>query len=444
MSGTRYVVDTNIAVYLLRGDETVIDLIHRTATEEHRPQSPEVETLRKVKFILKYFSVIFILMSLSTTSTAQDSIKQKNIFTILSTNGISFGISETLEGYNNFEGGIKTGTAYASTFDANINFDLQKSIGIKNAVIYADLEYHAGDDPSEKLIGDFQVFDKHNSFPFVQMLEFWYQQELFNSKLRLKIGKIDTNSEFSVIDNGLEFINSSTQVTPTFFVFPTFPDPVPSINIFISSGKLFYINLAMDYANQNARFLNFHGDPVSLQPTTNGVLLLSELGLKWNHLSSLQKDGNLKFGVWQHTGTFSNFDGKSVQGTNGIYAIFDQTLWQPIAHNTSDRGIRMFLVYGLTDHHLAAVYAHYGGGVVWTGPSAKRSDDAFGFSSHYAFLSPELHLPEQDETNLEAFYKFVVTHWLNVKADAQYVINPGGEFNNALVGTMILNFEFGS
>ena len=27
MSGTRYVVDTNIALYLLRGDETVIDLL---------------------------------------------------------------------------------------------------------------------------------------------------------------------------------------------------------------------------------------------------------------------------------------------------------------------------------------------------------------------------------------------------------------------------------
>ncbi|MEO6832583.1 MAG: carbohydrate porin [Chitinophagaceae bacterium] len=396
------------------------------------------------KSIFRNAVIVFILMNLYATSNAQDSTKQKNIFTQLSENGLSFGLKESLEGYHNFVGGVKTGTAYASTFDANINFDLQKLIGLKNATFYADLEYHTGDNPTQKLIGDFQVFDKHNSFPFVQMLELWYQQELFHSKLRIKIGKIDANSEFSVIDGGLEFINSSTQVSPTFFVFPTFPDPVPSINIFFSPSKLFYLNLAMDYANKNARFLNFYGDPVSVQATTYGVLLLSEAGLRWDHLSRFKKDGNFKLGLWQHTGTFSNFDGKSTQGANGIYAIFNQTLWQPIAPNINDRGIRMFLDFGLTDPNLAAIYAHYGGGLVWTGPSSKRNKDVIGLSSNYMPLSPQLHLAEQNETNIETFYKLSVTNWLSVKADVQYIFNPGGKLNNALIGTMLLNFKFGS
>ena len=381
-------------------------------------------------------------MLLYTNSNAQDSSDKKSIFKKLNKKGISFGVRGTLEGYNNFEGGVKRGTAYASTFDANINLDLQKLFGLKNAVFYTDLEYHIGNNPSEKLIGDFQVFDKHNSFPFLQMLEFWYQQKLFNSKLRIKIGKIDANSEFSLIDNGLEFINSSTQVTPTFFTFTTFPDPVPGINIFFTPDKLFYINLAINYANQNAGFLNFYGNPVSVQPTTNGVLLLGELGLIWNRLSNFKKDGNFKLGLWQHTGTFNSFKDKTVQGAKGIYVIFDQTLWQPITSNSNDRGIRMFLELGLTDRNLTAVIAHYGGGVVWTGLAARRNKDAVGFSSHYVSLSPDLHLPEKNETNLEAFYKLAITNWLSVKADVQYIINPGGEFNNALVSTMLLDFKF--
>jgi porin len=385
------------------------------------------------KIGMKYFSLILILMGFYFTSIGQDSSEHKNIFADLSNNGITFGISESLEGYNNFEGGIKTGTAYASTFDANINFDLQKLIGLK------------GDNPSEKLTGDFQVFDKHNSFPFVQMLEFWYQQKLFHSKMRIKIGKIDANSEFSVIDNGLEFINSSTQVTPTFIVFPTFPDPTPSINIFFAPGKSFYTNLAIDYTNQNAGFLNFYGNPVSVQPTTNGVLVLSESGLNWKDFPGLKKDGNLKLGLWSHTGTFPEFDGKNQQTAQGLYLIFDQTVWTPLsATENNARGIRTFLELGLTDSTVAPVYAHYGAGVVWTGLSARRADDAIGLTAHYVSLSSGLHLSEQNETNLEAFYKLAITNWLSIKADAQYIINPGGEFNNALVGTMLLNFEFGS
>ena len=77
-------------------------------------------------------------------------------------------------------------------------------------------------------MGDLQVFDKQNSAPFLQVYELWYQQKLFEGKLRLKLGKVDANSEFSVIDNGLPFINSSTQVSPTISGFPTFPAPMPS------------------------------------------------------------------------------------------------------------------------------------------------------------------------------------------------------------------------
>ncbi|MGC1630703.1 MAG: carbohydrate porin [Gelidibacter sp.] len=398
---------------------------------------------------LKYMSVfkycaVFIVMGFCNTSKGQDASQQKNVFSKLNTKGISFGISGALEGYNNFDGGIKTGTAYATTFDANINVDLQKLIVVQNATFYADLEYHAGDNPTKKLIGDFQVFDKHNSFPFVQIFEFWYQQTLFNSKLRIKIGKIDANSEFSLIDNGLEFINSSTQVTPTFFVFPTFPDAAPGINVFYSPNKLVNLNLAMDYANRKAGFLEFYGDPLSMQPTTNGVLLLSEMGLSWSRLHYLKKDGNFKLGLWHHTGAFSSFKDESRRGANGIYAIVSQTLWQPFADSKNQRGLRMFLEFGLADPNLTAAFAYYGGGIVWIGLSPKREEDVIGFSTQYVSLSPELQVPKPNETNLEIFYKLSLSNWLNVKADVKYIINPGGQFNNALVGIMVLNFKFGS
>lgn len=397
-----------------------------------------------MNYHIRLIILSLVFLNFCAKLKAQDSIQKATILQRLDSSGITFGINETLEGHNNFKGGIKTGTAYASTFDANFHLDLQRLINLKGGSFYADFEYHSGNNPTEKLTGDFQVFDKHNSFPFAQMLELWYQQKLFDNKLRLKIGKIDANSEFSVIDNGLEFINSSTQVTPTFFTFTTFPDPVPSINIFFTPGKLFYTNFAIDDANQNAKFLNFYGDPVSVQPTKNGVLLLSESGLTWNHFWGKGKDGNFKLGFWYHTGTFPKFDGTTLQTTQGLYLIFNQTLWQPDFKNNPARGIRMFLEFGLANASVAPVYVHYGGGLVWTGLSPGRKDDAIGISAHYVRLSPNLNLNKQGETNMETFYKVIITNWVYIKADVQYIINPGGIYNNALVGILLLNFNLGT
>lgn len=397
-----------------------------------------------MKHSFLYLIFILALTIFQHSAHAQDSSHQKDIFKNLIDNGVTSGLTEALEGYNNFHGGIKTGTAYASTFDANVNFDLEKLIGLKGASFYADFEYHSGDNPTQKLTGDFQVFDKHNSFPFAQMLELWYQQQLFSNKLRIKIGKIDANTEFSVIDNGLEFINSSTQVTPTLIVFPTFPDPVPAINIFFNPDKLFYTNLAIDDANQKAKFLNFYGDPVSVQPTTNGILILSESGLTWNHLFGIEKDGNLKLGLWTHTGTFQDFKELPQQSTHGLYVIFNQTLWQPDFTNNPARGIRMFVECAFTDSTVAPIYAHYGAGMVWQGMWPARPNDAVGITAHYTPLSPGIQSPVRAETNIETFYKLNINNWVSLKTDWQYIVHPGGIYRNAVVGMMVLNFALGT
>lgn len=325
-----------------------------------------------------------------------------------------------------------------------MHLDMQKLAGINGGTFYADFEYHSGDNPTLLLTGDLQVLDKHNALPFAQMMELWYQQELFAGKLRIKIGKIDANTEFSVIDNGLKFINSSTQVTPTLLVFPTFPDPVPFVNIFFKPAKSLYTSLAIDDANKKAKFLNFYGDPVSVQPTTNGILILSESGLTWNHLFGIKKDGNLKLGLWTHTGTFQDFKGLPQQSTHGLYVIFNQTLWQPDFANNPARGIRMFVECAFTDSTVAPIYAHYGAGMVWEGMSQARPDDAIGITAHYTPLSPGLHVHERAETNIETFYKLNINNWLSLKSDWQYIIHPGGIYKNALVGMMVLNFEISS
>ena len=356
--------------------------------------------------------------------------------------GASIGIDWVMEGFKNFRGGIATGAAAASTFDVDLSLDMQKLLGVRGGEFYIDMEDHAGRNPSAALVGDLQVFDKLNFTSYLQIFELWYQQKLFHGKLRIKAGKVDANSEFSVIDNGLSFLSSSTQVTPTLFVFPTTPDPMPGVNFFYTPKDFFYAGFAVYDANRSDRFLNFSGRPESIQPTRHGKLLIGETGFNWSRLSVLKADGNLRLGFWGHTGTFTRFDGDAQRGAEGLYVILDQTLWQPLPGPNERRGLRTFLEYGQTDRAVAPIYRHFGGGLAWTGLLPCRPRDVAGVSPQYARLSPGAGLPHDYELAFEVFYKVQLTPWSSLQPDLQYIAHPGGQYPSALVGTLHLKVIF--
>ncbi len=357
--------------------------------------------------------------------------------------GITLGTTGSLEAYENFTGGIRTGSAFAALLDASMNLDLEKLMGLKRGTFYVDFEYHGGDNPTAKLVGDLQVFDKNNADPFFETLEIWYQQILFSNKLRIKAGKVDANTEFSVIDNGLDFINSPTQVTPAFPVFPTFPDPMPGITLFFNPNRLFFFDFALYEANQSTHFLNFSGHPAAAQLSLHGQLFMVESGLNWNHLASWLKDGNVKIGFWRHNGYFQDLLGRYQHGLAGMYVIYDQTLWKSLRKNDPEV-LKMFLVYGLTDSRVSAIYRHYGGGMVLTAPFRTRPEDETGFSLQYTDISSGLRVPQKFELNLEAYYQFSLNKTINLKPDLQYVVHPGGIYRNAFVSTLMLNYAFPS
>ena len=244
--------------------------------------------------------------------------------------GLTLGATLTVEGFYNFMGGIESGHPVASTTaDFSLALDTDKLLHWHGGEFYADLEDHAFRDPSTALVGDLQVFDKQNSAPYLQIFEIWYQQKLFEDKLRIKIGKVDANTEFSVVDNGLPFLGSSSQVSPTIFIFPTTPDPMPSVDAFFTPNETWYASAGAYYANRSDEFGDLVDDPAAIQRSDYGVFLIGETGLNWHAAPLFEQAGNLKLGAWEHNGTFTRLDGSQQQGTYGGYAILDQTLWQP-------------------------------------------------------------------------------------------------------------------
>jgi porin len=393
---------------------------------------------RQIKFSVSAAIAAAILMLAVSSARAKSADPHGGLWSRLEKRGISIGLGWAIEGFDNFKGGIKSGQDATSTLDLRLGLDLQRLLGLPGGTFCLNLEDHAGRNPSSALVGDFQVFDKQNNPPYFQIFELWYQQSLFNGKLRFKIGKVDANTEFSVIDNGLEFLNSSSQVSPTLFVFPTTPDPMPSINVFWAPTDSFDTAFGAYYANRSVRFGNFSGNPQDHQLSDNGVFLIGQAGPQWSLAPIFRNDGSLKVGVWGHTGTFTRFDGSRQRGAGGYYAILNQTLWQPPGEPTGGRGLRGFLVCGRTEQSVSPIDRHIGVGVAWKGPFSARPDDVLGFTPQYAHISPRAGLPHAYELALEAFYKLRITRRAAIMPDLQYIIHPGGRYPDALVGILRL------
>jgi porin len=361
----------------------------------------------------------------------------------LNETGIAVGATLTLEGFSNLQGGIDTAHLVgASTFDLNLALDTDKLFHWHGGEFYVDIEDHAFRNPSTALVGDIQIFDKDSASPYLQVFELWYQQKLFDDKIRIKIGKVDANTEFSVIDNGLPFINSSTQVSPTIFLFPTTPDPMPSVNVFFTPNENYFASVGAYYANRSDRFGELVDDTAKVQPTAFGTFLIGETGLKWRAAPIFEQAGNLKVGAWGHTGTFTRLDGTQQEGTYGYYAIFNQTIWQMKGEPDNGRGVRTFLEYGGTENDINPIDRHIGGGISWTGPIDVRPNDIIGFGPQYAHITPQAGLAHPYELALETFYQWQLFPWAFVQPDLQYIVHPGGMFPDALVMSLRVQISF--
>lgn len=362
--------------------------------------------------------------------------------TQLANEGVTIGADWVLEGFDNFLGGKHTGITGASTFDLSATVETDKLLGLPGGEFYVDMEDHRGRDPSIALTGDLQVFDKLNDRPYLEVFELWYQQKFFHDKLRVKIGKVDGNSEFAVVRNGLDFINSSSQLTPTLYVLPTTPAPMASVNVFYRFNRMLYLGLGVYNANHGDNYMVITGTPQNAQPTSGGALFIGEGGLLWDHLPGLRTTGEFQLGVWGHTGKFKKFDGGSQYDTGGIYLILDQTLWEPTPGTDDSRGLRGFLEYGHTERSVATIYQHVGGGLAWTGLFRSRPKDVTGLGAQCGFPSPEAGFTRSYELAVETFYKVQLTPWLFIQPDLQYIVNAGARYPNALVGTIRAKISF--
>lgn len=339
-------------------------------------------------------------------------------------------------------GGQRHRGALSTLLDFNAAFDLEKLAGLPRTIAYIDAYQIEGRDLSND-IGDAQSVSNIQGLDVRQIAEVWVETWI-GDQVRLKVGKVDFNSEFAFNEIGGEFINSTAAITPCIVAYPTYPDPAMSVNAFYVPDPDLYVGFGIYDGAAGEGVATGRLGPGGFFGTDDhdAYFLATEVGTAWAG-GDTWGSGRFAAGLWHHTAKFDTFDGGRDSGSSGLWLTVEQHVWRENPADAEDRrGIGAFASIGLADQDVSAFANTFVCGVNWTGPLDYRREDALGFCILHANLSNRAGAgTPADETVFELLYKLQLTPAISIKPDLQYILNPGGAAGEDDALVAMLRFE---
>lgn len=358
--------------------------------------------------------------------------------------GVTFAASYTLDWSSVWSGGVRRGASTRTLLDANFTLDLEKIAGIRGGEVFFD--FYSTDGRGGTLdAGDTHgVSNIQTDENLDQIAEVWYQQWLFERAARIKLGKVDANSEFAFVDAASSFLNSAAGVSTPVFALPTYPDPATSVNVFVYPTPWMYVGAGIyDGASFDGIATGRNGPTTFFSDKrSDSWFSIAEGGVTWDRLGSLGL-GRLAIGGWRHSAEFERFDGGIERGVEGFYFVAEQQILRGAADDAN--GLFAFVRYAWTDENVTAAGQHIGGGLVLRGTFPGRDDDEAGIFVSTLTLSDAAGAAfNGDETAVELYYRFNVTPFIHLTPDLQWVGNPSGDasIDDAVVGALRVEVDF--
>ena len=295
------------------------------------------------------------------------------------------------------------------SFDLSVPVDGSKLWHLDGSSAMVRLRHHVnnfGDDG----LGETQLYSNIDGSSRTNLYEAWFEQKLVSDKLRLKMGKIDANTEFATVQTAGDFLNSSMGFSPTIIAFPTYPEPKLGFNAFLRPTKNNSVGVGV------------------FQTATAGTLAVVEPARAWS-LGESERPGRASVGFWRLGGNPDRFDGTPSSGTLGLYSVVEQVMWrQP----QGEHALSGFLQIGVADGHVSPVEKHVGGGAILQGTFHRRRKDSVGVAATWVRFSSDpaagFELPA--ELIFETYYKLSITKHFAFVQDFQYVHHAGGIENS--------------
>jgi porin len=389
---------------------------------------------------------------------------------VLATAGMTLTIQEQSEILGNVAGGTRQGFDYEGLTTATLQMDTQRAFGWSGGLFNVSMLQIHGRNLSADNLSTLQTASGIEADRATRLWELWYQQQLFDNKVDVKIGQQSLDQEFMTSTNSNYFVN-------TMMGWPMLPSadlpgggpayPLSALGIRVRAHPSDSVTVLAGVFN-GSPVANNSGDPQMRNPSgtsfplNGGVLAIAELQYSYPSQGTLVQAGQAdplsrtyKVGFWYDSESFADmrFDNTGLpladpassgvpashRGDYAFYAVADQMIYR--FEKDPDRSINVFvrpMFTPLQDRNLISFSVN--GGLTMHEPFFGRDDDtagigfgytrvsdsATGFDQDTAFYNPGVYSPvRHSETFLEATYQYQVTPWWQIQPDLQYVFNPG-------------------
>jgi porin len=343
----------------------------------------------------------------------------------------------------NPSGGRAQGATQASSTELSLFFDLDRIAGLKGGSVFASFSQRWGNRLSTNYVGNIFSEQQIYGFETFRVIDFSYQQKLFDDRVELRLGRFAATDDFLDSPYNYGFMSNTFCGNP-FGILLDAPGMTAYTGTWAALGKVkptkrTHIMTAIYDGDPRIRENKYHGVNLSM----NGPFFaMWEVGYQVNGLpGDSQRLGNYKFGGWYDHATLIDFEsGAKKRGSWGYYGLFDQVLI-PFGSPGSNRGLGVFGSMTVApDSHVQQLPLYFTAGVSARGLSDARPRDAISFGVATGYFSDALKRAQQDghflspdggiqdhETVVEMTYRIDFHRGaFFVQPDFQYIIRPGG------------------
>ena len=370
----------------------------------------------------------------------------------LEAHGVSFDIHALEDYVSVFKGGSIHKDTWMGRFDFGVDVDLEKANILKGGLIHIDImNAHGGLKPTVDMIGDIQTVSNIEAPRTTRLYEAWYQQTFMDSKLSMKAGLHDLNSDFAASDNGGLYINSAFGITPSIFANTTpsiYPLNTLGAMVKYAPDKSFDFMAGVYDGDPGNPDENIHNTNITLK--AKQLLTIVEGAFHYAAPVSGGLEGTMKLTGWYNSGDVAdvaaldeNGDAVMHDDNYGGHMIIDQMLYK----EAEGQGLSAFYMGGFAPQQRNQIISHQAGGLNYTGLIPKRDKDIAGIALTNVFFSKKLREStgqDKAETAYELTYRFEINENIHVQPDFQYVKRPNGDDNikNASVFMLRSDIQF--
>ncbi|MBB2201553.1 carbohydrate porin [Gluconacetobacter tumulisoli] len=357
--------------------------------------------------------------------------------------GVSLHVTDVDEFWAFPTGGGQSSNAYLGATTVELDFDPGRLTGQALGRLEVSMMDIRGRPFSNVPLYAFNQTSSIEADDNLRLYELAYSRSFLDSRLSLRIGKLDLGQDFTASTYAQTFLNSSFSwpIMPSNDLYaqgPSAPLATPAVRLRYHPGQAWTFLLGVGDDNPvGARHFINPDDPWNQNQDPGGTrfsfrtgaLIMTEIQYR-TRIGG--RTGTYRIGDYVDTGRFPDqMDTTRLHRTNwAVYVVGDQTLYRMgnrqeldgfVRGNWTGAQDRNQVVYGID------------AGVLLRGPFG-RPGDAVGLGFGMGAASPLLRradraagLPGQGrEYHLELTYTVQVTSWMAVQPDLQGLIEPSG------------------